>query len=449
MISSPHLSGAVLKQLTRLKGRLPDDFSPRELVVDTPVGPRPVPPSVQTLLAVEWPAKHVLVTKNEFAWEVRLPSECETERGLVREDRAWYTVGYDEGQWYLLVDLEQAADSDDPATYRVDHEGGEPVPWAERLSQRLAGIKVKRPPAVKYGFARSCAAGDVEAVRTALAEGASVGPVNAAGVTPLHLAALTGGSPEVVALLIEAGADVNAVVTRAVVSMHSFADNDRLMGRDLARGNTPLFAALEGLGYWPNKAAPVAPQIVRLLLAAGADPNRPNRYGAVPLSWACREREERYVDVAEQLMDAGAEIEGAAESLLGEAVSGSERVVARMLAAGADPCRPSASKIYGVTGVTPLHIAVRRARESMLSLLVGAASDLDVRTEGGVTPLHFAVALRRPEGARMLLDAGADPHARLEDPEVVHGGLTATTPVEIARELGNDEVVALFDGAGR
>lgn len=448
MSDSPHLAPAVHKQLARLKGGVPKDFAPRDRMVDTPAGPRPVPPSVQALIAVTWPEKHVMLTKNEFNWEVGIGFGAETEQGLIREDRAWYTVGYDDGQYYTVVDLDQAAGTDDPLTYHVDHEGDEPVPWGQRLSECLAGYKVKRPPAKKNLFARACAAGDTEAVEAALAGGASVGPVNTTGITPLHLAALASRSPELVRRLIEAGADVNAAIVRTIPSMHTFVESDRLYGRHLAVGDTALYAAVSGLSYWPDQAAPVAHEMVRILLAAGADPNARNEYGHTLLWLTVTERGERCVDVVKQLLAAGADSEpaGVWESPLRAAVSsGSVEIITALLDAGADPCRATSTEQWGVKGVTPLHTAALHGSEPTLRLMIDAAGDLDVRTVGGVTPLQFVVREGGPDRVRMLLEAGADPRAELPDPKVLGADSDARTPLEIARHLGKDEVAAVLE----
>lgn len=448
MSDTTHLAPAVRKQLARLKGSLPEDFAPHDETVETPAGPRPVPPSVQALIAVAWPERHVLLTKDEFDWEVRIGFGAETERGLIREDRAWYTVGYDDGQFYTVVDLDEAAATGDPLTYRVDHEGDEPAPWGQRLSLCLAGYKVKRPPARKNLFVRACAAGDMAAVEAALAEGASLDPVNTTGLTPLHMAALTSGSPELVRRLVEAGADVNAAVVRRIPSMHTFAEKDRLFGRALNIGDTPLFAAVTGLSHWPDQAAPVAHELVRILLAAGADPNARNEYGHTLLGFTVTCDRERYIDVVRQLLAAGADPDPAEarESPLRTAVSsGSVAIVTALLDAGADPCRATSTELWGVQGSTPLHTAAAQGNEATLRLMIDAASDIDVRTVGGVTPLQFASRNNGPGRVRMLLEAGADPRAELTDPKVLGEDCEARTPLEIARHFGLPDVVAVLE----
>ena len=80
------------------------------------------------------------------------------------------------------------------------------------------------------------------------------------------------------------------------------------------RSRTPLMVVADWPGYYPN-----GPQVVRLLVAAGADPNatagRKERDEA-PLHWAASSDD---VDVAEALIDAGADIEAPGSSIAGGA----------------------------------------------------------------------------------------------------------------------------------
>ncbi|HEX2313994.1 MAG TPA: hypothetical protein VHJ17_09685 [Thermomonospora sp.] len=136
------LGARVLEQITRLGGCVPGGFRPRPWSVRTPAGEHPVPPAVQALLAVEWPPGQGLCTADEFRWEVHLPSDGEVD-ALVVEDtpRAWYAVGRDEGQWFLLVDLAEADDGDF-FVYRVDHDGSDDASDRRRLSAVLRGLRV-------------------------------------------------------------------------------------------------------------------------------------------------------------------------------------------------------------------------------------------------------------------------------------------------------------------
>jgi ankyrin repeat protein len=81
------------------------------------------------------------------------------------------------------------------------------------------------------------------------------------------------------------------------------------------RSRTPLMVVADWPGFFPN-----GPQIVRLLVAAGADPNATGNAKKAaaegPLHWAASSDD---VDVAEALIDAGADIEAQGSSIAGGA----------------------------------------------------------------------------------------------------------------------------------
>ncbi|MCF2530803.1 ankyrin repeat domain-containing protein [Yinghuangia soli] len=112
-------------------------------------------------------------------------------------------------------------------------------------------------------FAEACATGDSAAVNQALQDGAILGPLDGSGVTPLHLAAAA-RSAEVVAALLGAGADPSAATTQEAVTERWFADGGEAV---FLAGSTPLHVAVDSLtmGSIPD------PAVVRLLIDAGAD----------------------------------------------------------------------------------------------------------------------------------------------------------------------------------
>ncbi|MEO1282914.1 MAG: ankyrin repeat domain-containing protein, partial [Pseudomonadota bacterium] len=95
-------------------------------------------------------------------------------------------------------------------------------------------------------------------------------------------------------------------------------------------------------------------EAIRILVAAGQDPNALDNVVGAPLHWAAARG---HVDAAEALVAAGAEID----------------------IRGAPPA-----------GLTPLQMASSSGQETMVRSLIVAGADVSVGSAGYGTPLHFA-----------------------------------------------------------
>jgi uncharacterized protein len=97
---------------------------------------------------------------------------------------------------------------------------------------------------------------------------------------------------------------------RELLAAHPGLASSRLEGNRGSR--TPLHVATDWPGYFPN-----GPAVVRLLLDAGADPNAAPLgmpHTETPLHWAASSDD---VDVAEVLIEAGADLEAPGGSIAG------------------------------------------------------------------------------------------------------------------------------------
>jgi len=143
---------------------------------------------------------------------------------------------------------------------------------------------------------------------------------------------------------------------------------------------------------------------MRAALAAGADPNRSERFGITPLMVAAIRGD---AASAELLLGAGAypgrTDEYGRTALVLAAQYGSADVVARLVEAGAQVD----VRMYDFRR-TPAMEAARRGDLDVLEILAAAGADLDARDSSGRTVLQYAQESTDPAGVvARLLELGA------------------------------------------
>jgi ankyrin repeat protein len=255
----------------------------------------------------------------------------------------------------------------------------------------------------------------VAMIRLLLDAGADVNAVADRGMTPLGC---SGGEDEVVRILLEAGAAIP----------HNRPGDDPLLVQVMKHDRPSASRELGTLR----------------LIAAGADVNASNEDGDTPLKQACALGSNRVVAA---LLESGARRVGATHSL-GKlqspelhlaADSGEPRVVRILLHNGADLAETDSADrtpLYVATvsgraevikvllsaganpnagrerGRSPLRAAAYHGHDGCVSLLIEAGADIDTRSEREVTALHLATLMRRVKVIPLLLHAGANVNAR-------------------------------------
>jgi TPR repeat protein/ankyrin repeat protein len=248
----------------------------------------------------------------------------------------------------------------------------------------IAALLIRRGIAVnaaaKSGYTAlhiAAGLGRLEHVKLLLAHGANVRALDSRG-EPLH-AAVVEGKVKVVELLLAAGANPDA---RIPVSQ-----------------DTPL-TVLNYVTLWTTHD-----EIVRQLVAAGADINARNAYGRRPIQAMPRAKEHTAI----LLLDRGAEtkdllIDGN-PIVFAFAAAGHTRVLARLLSSG------HAIDARSRYGSTLLHHAAALGTDDVVTWLIGKGADVNAKSTRGGTPLHNAASRRAESTMVRLLEAGADPNA--------------------------------------
>ena len=158
----------------------------------------------------------------------------------------------------------------------------------------------------------------------------------------------------------------------------------------MAKGRTPLHVVTDWPGYFPN-----GPQIVRMLIKAGADPNArdPDQpQSETPLHWAASSDD---VDVACALIDGGADVEtpgGSIGTPLDNAIGYACWHVARLLV------------LRGAKVDKLWHAAALGMLDRVEALLSQAGFDAEALSQA----FWHACAAGQRRAAELLLNRGAD-----------------------------------------
>jgi ankyrin repeat protein len=257
------------------------------------------------------------------------------------------------------------------------------------------------------------------------------------GRTPLHYAAAH-GHHEVCTALADAGADVNAQDEDGETPLHYAIRRDQaaaaefLLARDADTelrneyGRTPLLLVARETGNI---------EMARLLVAAGADVNVLDRFGAPPLGLAAWRGFSGLVNL---FLDAGAQLPPADSwEAKGLARFGAEKGLERLFLLLADSGVDLSMR--NDKGGSMLHSASQGGSDIIVARMLDLGFDVDERDRYGRVPLHYAAELGREAVAQTLLDRGAELDAR---------SLSGETPYNAAEAVGREAMARFLAAAG-
>ncbi|KAK1863427.1 hypothetical protein I4F81_005983 [Pyropia yezoensis] len=272
----------------------------------------------------------------------------------------------------------------------------------------------------RASFAAAVRAGDVAAVRVALAANTTLGRVPLDGTTPpLHEASKL-GHHVVVEELLRAGAAVDVADKYGMTPLRvAAAEGHEDVVEQLLRAGAAVDAAdKDGMTPLQMAAGGGDTDVADQLLRAGATVDAADKEGITPLHMAAGGGD---TDVADQLLRAGAIVDAADKNgmtpLYVAAGGGHADVAEQLLRAGAavdaadkdgiTPLHMAANVGHTADSETPLHMAANGGHTDVAEQLLRAGAAVDAADNNGMTPLYVASGLGHKDVAEQLLRAGA------------------------------------------
>ncbi|HEX5887734.1 MAG TPA: ankyrin repeat domain-containing protein [Pyrinomonadaceae bacterium] len=288
-----------------------------------------------------------------------------------------------------LVDSTDKKQRDEFLLYVLSQAKQSPIEFVRVLLDK--GAAVNQPTRYKTPLMHAAGEGYADVVTLLLARGAEVNVITDEGNAVME--AVKGGHVETLKLLLEAKADVKAV--------HRTGEQALMMAARQRSYRTPSTE--------PN------PEIVRLLLAHGADPNAKNRWDETALMFANTAAKVKLL--AAKGADLEAKDQEGRTALMKAASRGDVGVVGALVENGANvnavDSKGSNALFYALDRENTAYGDERatlpaRRLEIARRLLLTRSLDVNAQNSDGETALIRAVRLQNVEMIRSLLERGAD-----------------------------------------
>jgi ankyrin repeat protein len=284
------------------------------------------------------------------------------------------------------------------------------------------------------GIGKAVEKGDVETVRAWIEKNPkAVDAYDDKGFTLLHLAARE-GRKEILGLLLQKGASVNARSRdgEGVMPLHLAADRGHKGCVELLLDNGADINVMDRqmiVGYRSRRFTTLCfavanghDELVELLIKRGAEVNPTPRVTLTPLDIAVRIGN---LKIARLLIEKGADVNGKVSAtltpLFSAVYSGNLEMVKLLVENGANVNHRAYRRL------TPLHWTTywEKPYPEITRLLLEHGSEVDPRTEDKNTPLHYAASNGYARCAALLLKNGASIEAR---------NFWGATPLDLAKK---------------